>query len=66
MEAEIFGLRMEKKAAVEKAEKLVAEKKANLEQKIITGLYNSPLLQAVQQEVIFYFDNFRLFKKKTF
>ncbi len=50
MEAELIKLRMEKNQATALAEKLQKEKKTNLEQKIIAGLYSSPLLEAVRQE----------------
>ena len=48
MEAELLKLRMEKNQATALAEKLQKEKKTNLEQKIISGLYNSPLLEAAR------------------
>lgn len=49
MEAEMLKLNLEKREAIVKAEKLQAEKKGNLEKKIIAGLYSSPLLQAARQ-----------------
>ena len=49
MEAELIKLRMEKNQATALAEKLQKEKKTNLEQKIIAGLYSSPLLEAARQ-----------------
>ena len=44
----MLKLRMEKNQATALAEKLQKEKKTNLEQKIISGLYNSPLLEAAR------------------
>ena len=45
MEAELLKLRMEKKEATAKADKLQRELKTIMEQRIIAGLYSSPLLQ---------------------